>query len=156
MTYITIITWITLCAWQDAREKKISNQLILYGLGVALIWMFYFGTTLTGQPVSEGITAALLSLSLTLPGYLMGKMGSGDVKMMMTLSLACGSTKILWLFFIATVVMIIWLYSAPKVWNRFPENMKQHLPMLSPEHVNAPPYAPFILTGALFSFPLAN
>ncbi|MBR9829691.1 MAG: prepilin peptidase [Oceanospirillales bacterium] len=151
MVYPVLTLWACICALQDANKKKISNYLTLPACAIALTWMFINGLTIIGAPPIQAVIAVILTLIITLPGYLAGKLGAGDVKMLLALSLATDQMHLLWTIALASLAMLFWALSINKTWQRVPEYIRKKINRLSPEHIKSPPYAPFIFSGFLFS-----
>lgn len=96
----------------------------------------------------QGATAALIAVALTLPGFLAGKMGAGDIKMMLALALLSGPMPLLWAFVLAAVTMLLWRIGSGHFWQLLPVQIKEYAWTLSPEQRHKLPYAPFIFLGA--------
>ncbi|WP_375057302.1 prepilin peptidase [Zobellella sp. DQSA1] len=151
MVYPILAIWAGFCALQDANQKKISNYLTLPACLVALVWLLFNGTTLVGSSSGQAITAAIMTLAITLPGYVLGKMGAGDVKMLLALSLATDQRYLLWTIALAGLAMLVWALGIHRAWPRLPPPFRAKINRLSPENIKSPPYAPFIFLGFILS-----
>lgn len=73
-----MLAMLAIAAWTDLRQRRISNRLVLAGLGVAL--------ALSMAPGGIGLRSALFGMAagllLLLPLHLLRVMGAGDVKLM--------------------------------------------------------------------------
>lgn len=109
MKLFFLLAWLAVCALQDARHRQISNTLTLGGFIAALLWLLYSGQTWLGADAALGGWALLLALAMTLPGYAMGHLGAGDVKLLAALALASDSIYLLGTFMGAALAMVLWL-----------------------------------------------
>jgi prepilin peptidase CpaA len=116
MKLFFLLIWFAICAEQDARCKQISNGLTLGAAALAIIYLALTGMTWLGSPAREALLAVTLALALTLPGYALGKLGAGDVKLMTALALASNSAYLLGTFIGAGVAMATWLIVAKCAW----------------------------------------
>lgn len=151
MVYPVLALWACLCALQDANQKKISNYLTLSVCAIALARLFVDGSTFIGASPMQAAIAVICALLITLPGYLTGRLGAGDVKMLLALSLATDPMHLLWTLALASLVMLAWALSINKIWQLVPALIRKNVNHLSPEYIKDPPYAPFIFIGFLFS-----
>jgi len=82
MHFWVLWIWLALCALQDLRQRHIANTLTLGAALLAAGYLLWTGSTWLGAAAAQGGWALLLALLFTLPGYAMGRMGAGDVKLM--------------------------------------------------------------------------
>ena len=146
-----LLIWLSICAVQDARQRHIANALTLGAGLLALIWLLWTGGTWLGGSAAQGGWALLLALLLTLPGYALGQMGAGDVKLMATIGLASDPPHLLGCFIGAGLASVLWPLLAAKVWPSMSQGLRARLPYLAPELSKKTPYAPFVLVGLLFA-----
>ena len=97
------MVWLLVCAIQDARQRLLANRLTLGAALLALVYLLWTGATWLGAPGTEGLWALVLSLLLTLPGYALGRLGAGDVKLLAALALASNTEYLLGAFIGAAV-----------------------------------------------------
>ena len=148
---IGLLIWGLLCALQDARQRRISNWLTL-GLGVvALSYLMLTGHSFTGVTPGTVMLGLLLALLLSLPGYIGGRMGAGDVKLLAALALASSPLHVLGTVAGAAVAMLTWALAGPFIWRRLSPSSRHHLAMMDPANRNRLPYAPFFFCGLLAS-----
>lgn len=76
-----LIAWAGGLAYEDWRWRRISNVLLAGGLILGLAHWQAYDSMPMGIPLFQGALAAVLGLALTLPFYLAGWMGAGDVKL---------------------------------------------------------------------------
>ncbi|KMT55821.1 prepilin peptidase [Pseudomonas fildesensis] len=140
-----VLLWLGGCAVQDMHQRQISNGLTL-GVGLlALIYLLWTGSTWLGAPAGDGGWAFALALLLGLPGYVLGRFGAGDVKLLAALALASSVDHLLWSLIGAALVLAGWQLTR----QGFSAREER-----SPTHVSTKqPFAPYVLTGfALISF----
>ncbi|WP_371365240.1 prepilin peptidase [Pseudomonas sp. QL9] len=102
-----IILWLMLAAYQDVRRRRVSNLLTLGGGALAALWLILEHRSLTGHSVPAALLAAVLALLLTVPGYLLGKLGAADVKLLPALGLATGPQTLMNTFALACLVTVL-------------------------------------------------
>ncbi|MFJ3008677.1 MULTISPECIES: prepilin peptidase [Pseudomonas] len=151
MLSFTLLVWLAMCAAFDARQRRIPNLLTLGAGALALGYLLWTGNTWLGADAGQGGWAFLIALVLTLPGYFMGRMGAGDVKLMTALGLATDGLFILGAFIGAGLASLIWLLIAPRLWLHMSQRVREHLRYLEPEKSKKLPFAPFVLIGVLLS-----
>lgn len=149
MLQAAFLVWIVLCAWQDARSRRIPNRLVGAGLLLALSPLLLWHHSLTGAPWSQAAVAVLLALALSLPGYCLGRMGAGDVKLLAVAGLASGPIHVLAGILGAGVGMALWALLAPRLFGHFPLALQARLQQFAPQATRTWPYAPFLLPGIL-------
>lgn len=149
MPSLVLLVWFTICAEQDIRQRRIANELTLGAAGIALLYLFSTGHTWIGASVAEGGMALALSILITLPGYIWGRLGAGDVKLLGALALATDCNHLLGTFIGAAVFMVLWAFIGPLVWKRISQRLRRRIENLDPSSSNKPPFAPFLLAGFL-------
>ena len=147
MQSIVLLLWLALCAEQDVRERQIANTLTLGAATCALGYLFITGHTWIGADASEGGWALAIVMLLTLPGYMLGRFGAGDAKLLGALALATDRMYILGTFIGAGIAVLIWLSSRRWLWSLLSQKVKNRLKQLSEEASTKQPFAPFILAG---------
>lgn len=151
MQSIVLLLWLALCAEQDVRERQIANTLTLGAAGLALAWLFATGRTWIGaQPVDAALALALVMV-LTLPGYILGRLGAGDVKLLGALALATDQWYLLGTFIGAGVAVLAWLASRRWLWSLLNQKVKKRLQQIHDEVSKKQPFAPFLLAGFLLA-----
>ncbi len=138
-----LLLWLLLCAAQDARQRRIANSLTLGAAAVALVYLLWSGSTWLGAEAGQGGWACLIAL----PGFFMGRMGAGDVKLMTALGLATDGLFILGVFIGAGVASLVWMLLAPRVWLHMSQGLRDRLRYLAPDKSKKLPFAPFVLIG---------
>ena len=151
MHSLVLMIWLALCAAQDVQQRHISNRLTLGAGAVALAYLLWSGTTWLGAPAEQGGWAFLLAVAFTLPGYALGRMGAGDVKLMAAIGLATEPVHLLGSFIGAGVLSALWLLLAPTVWPLMAQGLRRRVVFLAPELSKNPPFAPFVFLGLLLT-----
>lgn len=142
-----VCLWLALCARQDMRQRQIANRLTLGAGLLALAYLLATGTTWLGAPAAQGWGALVLALLLSLPGYALGRLGAGDVKLLAALALASNSDCLLWSLVGASVANVLWLWLTPTVWPLMAPGLRAQLGYLAPHASTQLPFAPFLLPG---------
>lgn len=146
-----IYFWLIACAVMDARERRVPNALTFPLMGLALVQLGVYQTTLSGAPAMQAAIGAGSALVLTLPGFILGRLGAGDVKLLVALGLASTPGLVVGSFVYGTGALLLW---ATFQW------LRSALPTLSSRHEVAQPspahpalreraFAPSLLIGAL-------
>eukprot|EP01133_Synstelium_polycarpum_P000937 gene936-1063_t len=149
---LVLVVWLALCAVQDIRLRQVSNRLTLGAALLALGYLFWSGTTWLGAPAVEGGVAFVLALLFTLPGYALGRLGAGDVKLIAALGLATDYLYVLGTFIGAGLASAAWLLLAPRVWPLMNQGLRNTLQYLDPAHSARQPFVPFLLIGFCLSW----
>ncbi|MFQ6594967.1 MULTISPECIES: prepilin peptidase [Pseudomonas] len=147
-----VLVWLGLCAAQDARQRLLANRLTLGAALLALIYLLGTGSTWLGAPAGQGALALVLALLLTLPGYALGRLGAGDVKLLAALALASNAEYLLGSFIGAAFASVLWLMLAPKVWALLGPVFKDPMAGLAPQSSKKLPFAPFLLVGFVLTW----
>ncbi|NIF17890.1 A24 family peptidase [Pantoea sp. Cy-639] len=151
MQSIVLLMWLALCAEQDVRERQISNSLTLGVAAFALIWLFATGHSWIGADASDAGWALAIVMLLTLPGYMLGRFGAGDVKLMGTLALATSPQYVLGTFIGAGITVLAWLLGRRRLWTLLNPKLKKRLQKLAEEVGDKQPFAPYVLAGFLLT-----
>ena len=144
---LVVCFWFLVCAVQDIRQRQIANRLTLGAALLALVYLFWSGTTWLGAPGEQGLWALALTLLLTVPGYALGRFGAGDVKLLAALALMSDSEHVLGALIGAGVTNALWLFGAPKLWPLMSQRLRKRLGYLVPDASKKLPFAPFLLVG---------
>ncbi|KPZ17669.1 Type IV leader peptidase family [Pseudomonas amygdali pv. ulmi] len=152
MKLFLLLVWFVICAEQDARRKHISNGLTLGATTLAAAWLAGTGTTWLGAPPLEAALALALALGLTLPGYALGKLGAGDVKLMAALALASDSVYLLCTF----IAALTWVLLARKVQHHINQRVARRYAYMFPDAPDKYPFSPFLLAGLLLTVALLH
>ena len=143
---LVVFVWLVVCAQQDIRQRQIANRLTLGALLLALFYLLWSGSTWLGTSRAQGLWAFCLALLLTLPGYALGRLGAGDVKMLAALALASNSTYLLWSLIGAGVANVAWVYG-PRLLPLASQGVRARLGYLVVDPSKKLPFAPFLLVG---------
>ncbi|MEJ6655462.1 MAG: prepilin peptidase, partial [Pseudomonas sp.] len=132
-------------------QQRISNWLTLGLCVVATSYLLLSGHSFTGSSPGTVLLGLALALLLSLPGYVAGKMGAGDVKLLAALALSSSPAHVLGSIAIAAIAMLIWALCGPAIWRKLPPTAHQRLSLMNPSQRDRLPYAPFFLCGLLTS-----
>lgn len=118
--------------------------------GVALLalgYLLWAGNTWLGADAIQGGKALLLALLLTVPGYVLGRMGGGDVKLLAALGLASDPLHLLGTFIGAALASGLWWLLAPRLLPAADQPLAKSLRHLDPRQGQTYAFAPFVLIG---------
>ncbi|MDF0733732.1 A24 family peptidase [Pseudomonas entomophila] len=151
MQSIVLLLWLALCTEQDVRERQISNTLTLGAAACALAWLFATGHSWIGADASDAGWALAIVMLLTLPGYMLGRFGAGDVKLMGALALATSHQYVLGTFIGAGVAVLVWIFGRRRLWTLLNPKVKKRLQRLAEQVGDKQPFAPYVLAGFLLT-----
>lgn len=149
MHSLILLALLALCAAQDLRHKRIANALTLGGGACALLYLLLSGQSWLGAAPTAALTAVILALLLSLPGYFLGKLGAGDVKLLILIALASDERYLLLSLIGAGLAYLVWTLLAAPLWPRLSPAWRQQLRHLAPERARRYPFAPCLFVGAL-------
>ncbi|MFJ9992097.1 prepilin peptidase [Pseudomonas putida] len=151
MQSIVLLMWLALCTEQDVRERQISNTLTLGVAACALAWLFATGHSWIGADASDAGWALAIVMLLTLPGYMLGRFGAGDVKLLGALALATSHQYVLGTFIGAGVAVLVWMLGRRRLWTLANPKVKKRLQRLAEQVGDKQPFAPYVLAGFLLT-----
>lgn len=149
MELLILCAWLATCAIQDARQRQISNGLTIGVIVLAVAYLLITGRTWLGAEAAEGGWALLLSLALTLPGYWLGKLGAGDLKLLAALALASDRSVLLGTFIGAGLTLLIWVLVRQKIFSVKNHELTSPNIHTNKNQPNKYPFAPFLFSGFL-------
>jgi len=82
--------WAAVIAWKDWRSHRVPNVALVFLLLPALLALIVNGKGLLGVAVLPSLIGFFLGGGILLPGYVLGKMGAGDVKFAACMGLLLG------------------------------------------------------------------
>lgn len=152
---LMLMLWALLCALQDYRFRFISNWLTYPAIIAAIVHLIVFQESVAGASLHSASAAVVLVLLLTLPGYGLGMLGAGDIKMLLALGLASGPYHVLWSIAATTAVIVAYLIvrrpartsSSPSSGSDTPDPAT---------HWERIAYAPFLFTGMIPVFAILS
>lgn len=142
MQSIVLLMWLALCTEQDIRERQIANFLTLGVAACALAWLFVTGHSWIGADASDAGWALAIVMLLTLPGYMLGRFGADDVKLMGALALATSPQYVLGTFIGAGVSVLLWLLTRRRLWTLLNPKVKKRLQTLTSKWATNRPSSP--------------
>lgn len=147
MHSVVLIAWFLMCAVQDLQQRQIANTLTLGAALLALLYLLWTGETWLGASAADGGWGFAVALAFTVPGYVMGRLGAGDAKLMAALGLASDLNHVLGTFIGAGVFSGLWVLLAPHLWPRLGQRFKDAFCQLDPALSKSLPFAPFLFVG---------
>lgn len=96
---------VVIVAWVDWRTRKIPNLLLLLLLAGYIGGWLYTGQNLFGISLQMIVLGFFTGLLLLLPGYLLGKLGAGDVKLLAVYGLFIGPMGVVVCMALAGILM---------------------------------------------------
>ena len=151
MQSIVLLLWLALCTEQDIRQRQIANMLTLGVAAGALVWLFATGHTWMGADASDAGWALAIVMLLTLPGYMLGRFGADDVKLMGALALATSPHYVLGTFIGAGVSVVLWLLTRRRLWTLLNPKVKKRMTTLTEEMGDKQAFVPYVLAGFLLT-----
>lgn len=104
---LLILSWLAACAIADWRSRRIPNVLTQGFLLLVAAFMLWCQRTLAGGGLSVGLLGFGMALLLTLPGFVLGRLGGGDVKLLAALGLATSAWAVMVTFVGATAMLVL-------------------------------------------------
>ena len=102
---LCISVWGIVIAVYDAFRRRVPNAMLLLALIPALLALAFNGRGLLGVGTGSSIVGLIVAGALTLPGYLLGQMGAGDVKLAAVLGLIAGYSAALSSLLISALIL---------------------------------------------------
>lgn len=99
-----VIAWGMTVLVADVSTRRIPNLLSIGAAGLALAYLIVNGEAVLGAAWLSVLLGAGLALGLTLPAYLVGQLGAGDVKLLFAIGLLGGWQVALASFAVAGLV----------------------------------------------------
>jgi len=148
-----LLGWFAVCAYQDLTRLRVSNLLTLGGALIATLFLLTTGHTLTGHPPLAALVATLLALALSMPGYLLGKLGAADVKALVALALASNAQLLLYVLALASLISLALMFTSKLLIgsNWLKANFQTKLTRLLPSRSKSFPFI-FSLFGGLLTY----
>ncbi|WP_028695584.1 prepilin peptidase [Pseudomonas cremoricolorata] len=151
MQSIVLLMWLALCTEQDVRERQVSDLLTLGVGGAALIWLFMTGHSWLGAEASDAGWGLAIVMLLTLPGYMLGRLGASDVKLLAALALASSHHYVLGTFIGAGVSVVVWMLFRRRLWTLLNPKVKKRLQALAEQMNDKQPFVPYVIAGFLLT-----
>lgn len=100
-----LLFWAVSIAAADWRWRKVPNLLLLALLLPTIAALALQGSGLMAAPWQSSLAGALIATALTLPGYLVKRLGAGDVKLAAVVGLVLGWPAIGWMLLCAALLL---------------------------------------------------
>lgn len=104
-----VVVWCLSVICFDLHLRRIPNTLVLGASAIAIVHVLLTGHTLLGENWESMLLGVGVGLMLTLPAYALRLLGSGDVKLMLTLALMSSWYYTLIAFVMATVLATLFI-----------------------------------------------
>lgn len=101
---MAVVCWAGVIGYSDIVARRIPNLLVLAAVLISIVsalWSGHSPLGADGVSMVEGLGIAML---LTLPGYLLRRLGAGDVKLLAAIGLLGGLAVTLQTFVIAALL----------------------------------------------------
>lgn len=82
--------WVATVSWCDWKQRRVPNASLLLMLVPAALALIIQGQGLLGESRLSSAGGMAIGFALTLPGYLLRRLGAGDVKFAAVLGLLLG------------------------------------------------------------------
>jgi prepilin peptidase CpaA len=104
---LVLCAWAALVAWADWRSRRLPNFLTLGAVALAMLCLLFLGRSWTGASVGTAWAGFATALLLTLPGYALGRLGAGDVKLLAAMGLLSSLHVLLTTFVIGALLGLL-------------------------------------------------
>ncbi|SNS29420.1 prepilin peptidase [Pseudomonas segetis] len=156
MNTAILLLWLAICALQDVQKKRISNWLTFGGIAFALFYLLLRDQSLLGYTAVDAFIAAGFAVLLSLPGYMLNKLGAADLKLLLFIGL-CGNSQILLITIAAAgIFLLAWAAAAQNIWPTLSRTTQERLKYLQPHSKSTYPYGLFLFGGFLTSLILTK
>ncbi|NKF21417.1 prepilin peptidase [Solimonas marina] len=102
---VTLLIWAAAVAWSDWSRRRVPNVALLLVLVPAVLALIVEGQGLLGQRWVSSLVGFGLVFALTLPGYVVSRLGAGDVKLAALMGLLLGGWAGLEMLLLAALLM---------------------------------------------------
>lgn len=100
------ILWTLALGYWDIQHRRLPNVLTLGAALAGVVSWAVLGTSPLGADGASMLVGVGLALLLTLPGYLLHKLGGGDVKLLVAVALLGGAAATMVSFVIGALVTV--------------------------------------------------
>lgn len=104
---LMISLWLLACAVSDWRLRRVPNAYTFGFLFVATASLLLQGQALSGTSWQSGLLGFAFAGLLTLPGFVLNRLGGGDVKLLAGLGLATDPLTVVVTFVVGTLVLAL-------------------------------------------------
>lgn len=106
-TELLIPLWLLACAVSDWRSRRVPNAYTFGFLLAAAASLLLQGQALSGTSWQNGLLGFAFAGLITLPGFVLNRLGGGDVKLLAGLGLATDPLTVVVTFVVGTVVLVV-------------------------------------------------
>jgi prepilin peptidase CpaA len=107
LTELLIPLWLLACALSDWRSRRVPNAYSFGFLFAAAASLLLQGQALSGTSWQSGLLGFAFAGLITLPGFVLNRLGGGDVKLLAGLGLATDPLTVVVTFVVGTLVLVI-------------------------------------------------
>lgn len=109
------LAWAAAVGVWDARFRRIPNTLTLGGWAAGIAALSLSGQGLLGASVGSCLAGACVALALSVPAYAFGKLGAGDVKLLVAMRFIGGLGVLLQTYMVAGLLAgaaaFLWIHA---------------------------------------------
>lgn len=120
---VALWVWALWIAWSDWRRRRVPNVALIVVLVPETLALVFQGQGLLGAGTWSSLGGMALGFALTLPGYLMHRLGAGDVKFAAVLGLLLGTVRGFEMVLLASVLMGLGAAALLLMW-KFPKQTR--------------------------------
>jgi len=102
---LALAVWAAALAWIDLRTHRVPNAALLLVLTPALLALWVNGSGLLGVGPLPSLYGLLIGGAVLMPGYVLGKMGAGDVKLAASMGLLLGPAATCWMLLVFAMLV---------------------------------------------------
>jgi prepilin peptidase CpaA len=100
-----LLVWALAIAAYDWRVRRVPNGLLLVLLLPAVIDLAWSGSGILGATPGNSLLGLLVGFGMTLPGYMLGRLGAGDVKLAGVVGFVLGWPFALWFLLLSALLL---------------------------------------------------
>lgn len=110
MSHVVVLLiplWLLACAVNDWRSRRVPNAYTFGFLFAAAASLLLQGQALSGTSWQSGLLGFAFAGLITLPGFVLNRLGGGDVKLLAGLGLATDPLTVMVTFLVGTLVLVL-------------------------------------------------
>lgn len=106
---IIVVAWCFSIILADVSSRRVPNVLTVGICLLALCWLIFTGRSMLHASLPSVVVGTVIGLLFTVPAYVSGLLGAGDVKLLLAIALLGGAYLTLSAFVIASILAMIFL-----------------------------------------------
>ena len=110
MSHVVVLLiplWLLACAVSDWRSRRVPNAYTFGFLFAAAASLLLQDQALSGTSWQSGLLGFAFAGLITLPGFVLNRLGGGDVKLLAGLGLATDPLTVVVTFVVGTLVLVV-------------------------------------------------